>query len=71
MNIIKKVMGENKRSWDSKIKYALWADRITTKTSTGRTQLVYVLEAKLPMNLQIPILCFAQQSAIDGEAIQV
>jgi transposase InsO family protein len=72
MNIIKKVVGENKRSWDSKIKYALWTDRITTKTSTGRTpfELVYVLEAKLPVNLQILILRFAQQYTTDGEAIQ-
>jgi hypothetical protein len=72
MNIIKKVVGEIKRSFDRKIKYALWADRITTKTSRGKTpfELVYGLEAKLPVNLQIPILCFAQQYTIDGEAIQ-
>jgi transposase InsO family protein len=72
MNIIKKVVGENKRSWDNKIKYALWANQITTKTSTGKTpfELVYGLEAKLPVNLQIPILCFAQQYTTDGEAIQ-
>jgi hypothetical protein len=72
MNIIKKVFGENKRSWDRKIKYALWADRITTKTSTGRTlfELVYGLEAKLPVNLQIPIFRFAQQYDTDGEEIQ-
>jgi hypothetical protein len=71
-NIIKKVVGENKRSWDSKIKYALWADRITTKTSTERTpfELVYGLEEKLLGNLQIPILHFAQQYTTDGEAIQ-
>jgi hypothetical protein len=50
----------------------LWADRITTKTSTGKTpfELVYGLEAKLPVNLQIPILRFAQQYTTDGEAIQ-
>jgi hypothetical protein len=72
MNIIKKVVGENKRSWDSKIKYALWADRITTKTSTRKTpfELVYGLEAKLPVNLQIPILRFAQQYTTEREAIQ-
>ena len=71
MNILKKVVGENKKSWDSKIKYAVWADRITTKTSKGKTpfELVYELEAKLPVNLQIPILRFAQQYAIDAEAI--
>jgi transposase InsO family protein len=53
MNILKKVVGENKKSWDNKRKYAVWADRITTKTSTGKNpfELVYRLEAKLPMNL--------------------
>jgi hypothetical protein len=72
MNILKKVVGENKKSWDSKIKYAVWVDRITTKTSTRKTpfELVYGLEAKLPVNLQIPILRFAQQYDIDAEAIQ-
>jgi hypothetical protein len=72
MNIIKKVVGENKRSWDNKIKYNLWADRITTKNSIGKTpfELVYELEAKLPVNLQIPILYFSQQYTTDGEAIR-
>jgi transposase InsO family protein len=72
MNILKKVVGENKISWHSKIKYAVWADGITTKTSTGKTpfELVYGLEAKLPVNLQIPILCFTQQYAIDTTTIQ-
>jgi hypothetical protein len=72
MNIINKVVGENKRSWDSKIKYSLWTDRIKTKTSTGKTsfELVYGLEDKLYVNLQIPILRFAQQYTTEGEAIQ-
>jgi transposase InsO family protein len=68
MNILKKVVGENKKSWDSKIKYAVWVDRITKKTSTGKTpfELVYGLEAKLPMNLQIPILRFSQTYTTDA-----
>jgi hypothetical protein len=43
-----------------------------TKTSIGKTpfELVYGLEEKLPMNLQIPILHFSQQYTIDTEAIQ-
>jgi hypothetical protein len=71
MNIIKKVVGQNKKAWDSKIKHALWEDRITTKTSTGKTpfELVYGLEAKLLVNLQIPILCFSQQYTTEEEAI--
>jgi transposase InsO family protein len=53
MNILKNVVGENKKSWDRKIKYAVWEDRITTKTSIGKTpfEMVYGLEAKLPVNL--------------------
>ena len=53
MNIVKNIVGENKKSWDNKIKYALWANRTTTKTSTGRTpfELVYGFEARLPINL--------------------
>jgi hypothetical protein len=53
MNIVKKIVGENKKSWDNKIKYALWEDHTTTKTSTGKTpfELVYGLEA-----------CFAYKS---------
>jgi len=72
MNIIKKVVGENKKAWDSKIKYALWANWITTKTSTGKNpfELVYGLESKLPVNLQIPILCFVQQYTTEEEVIQ-
>jgi transposase InsO family protein len=37
MNIVKKIVGENKKSWDNKIKYAPWADCTTTKTSIGKT----------------------------------
>jgi len=72
MNILKKVVGENKNSWDRKIKYAFWEDRITTKTSTGKTpfELVYGLEEKLSVNLQIPIHHFSQQYATDEDAIQ-
>jgi hypothetical protein len=43
MTIIKKTMGDNKKSWDNKIKYALWDDRITKKDSTRKSpfELVY------------------------------
>ena len=40
---IKKTLENNKRAWDSKLKYALWADRVCTKRATGTSpfQLVY------------------------------
>ena len=56
MSILKKTVGDNKRTWDSKIKY-VWADRITKKNSTGKSpfELVYGLTATLSVSMQIPI----------------
>eukprot|EP00253_Pinus_taeda_P015867 PITA_15867 len=56
ITIIKKIVGDNKRSWDSKIKYALWADRITKKKATGKSpfELVYGLDVTLPVHLKLP-----------------
>ena len=57
MNILKKTVGNNKKSWDSKIRYALWADRITKKNSTGKSpfDLVYGITAELPASIQFSI----------------
>ena len=57
MTIVKKIVGENKKAWDSKIKYALLANMITKKTSTGKSpfELVYGLDVQLPVHLRLPI----------------
>ena len=39
MTILKKTIGNNKKPWDSKMKYALWAHRITKKSETRKTLL--------------------------------
>jgi transposase InsO family protein len=72
MNIMKKIVGEKKKSWDSKIKYALWEYRTTTKTSIRKTyfDLVYGLEARLPINIQIQALQISQQFVTDKESLQ-
>jgi hypothetical protein len=43
IRIIKKLLAENKRSWDSKLKFSLWVDRISNKKSIGTSpfQMVY------------------------------
>jgi transposase InsO family protein len=43
IRIIKKLLTENKRSWDSKLKFSLWVDQISTKKSIGTSpfQMVY------------------------------
>jgi len=53
IKIIKRTIGDNKRGWDRKIKYALWVDRITVKASTSFSpfQLIYDSEAKLPIQM--------------------
>jgi transposase InsO family protein len=60
MNILKKIVGDNKRSWDNKIKITLWADRITKKSSTWKShfELVYGLDATLPVHSKIPVYQF-------------
>jgi hypothetical protein len=60
IRIIKRLLEDNKKPWNSKLKFALWADRVTTKRSIGISpfQLVYGAEAVLPSQLAIPIVKF-------------
>jgi hypothetical protein len=50
-------LDENKRAWDSNLKFALWADRVTTKKSLGLSpfQLVYGIGAVFPTQLALPV----------------
>ena len=43
MKILKKTIAENQRDWDSKVKLALWAARVTSRRSIGKSpfELVY------------------------------
>jgi hypothetical protein len=62
IRIIKILLEDNKKAWDSKLKFALWADRITTKRSLGISpfQLVYGAEAIFPAQLAFPVEKFFQ-----------
>jgi hypothetical protein len=62
VNIIKKLLEDNKKAWDSKLKFSLWADRVTTKRSLGISpfQLVYGIEAIFPTQLSLPVEKFLQ-----------
>ena len=50
MRIINKLLEDNKRAWNTKLKYALWANRINTKRAIGMSpfQLVYRAEVIFP-----------------------
>jgi len=63
IRIIKKLLEENKRKWDSKLKYALWAHRVTNKKSIGNSpfKLVYGTKAIFPIQLTLTVAKFLQE----------
>jgi hypothetical protein len=62
IRIIKRLLEDNKKAWHSRLKFALWADQVTTKRSIGVSpfQLVYGAEAVFPSHLAIPVAKFLQ-----------
>lgn len=60
VRIIKKLLSQNKKSWDSKLVYAMWVDRVSSKKSidTSPFQLVYGVEAVIPVQLALPMMKF-------------
>jgi transposase InsO family protein len=58
VRMIKKLLQDNKRAWHTKLKFALWADRISTKKTLGTSpfQLVYGLDDFFPASLVLPVL---------------
>ena len=62
IKLIKRLLEDNKRVWDSKLKFSLWADRVTKKKSLGTSpfQLVYGMEAIFPTQLILPVVKFFQ-----------
>jgi transposase InsO family protein len=49
LKILKRILDENKKAWDSKLPLAIWADRVTIKKEIGCApfDLVYGIHAKL------------------------
>lgn len=72
MTIVKKIIGDNKKSWDSKIKFVLWADRITKKGATGKSpfELVYGLDVTLSVHLKLLVYQLLQAFSTDQNAVQ-
>jgi transposase InsO family protein len=50
IRIIKKLLEDNKKAWNSKLKFSLWTNRVTMKRSIGISpfQLVYGVEVVFP-----------------------
>jgi transposase InsO family protein len=64
VRIIKKLLEQNARGWDSKLKFALWDDRVTCKKSIGMSpfKLVYGTEAIFPVQLALSVAKFLQET---------
>jgi hypothetical protein len=63
IKIIRNLLEENQKSWDSKLKFSLWADRVTNKKSIGTSpfKLVYGTDAIFPILLVLPVAKFFQE----------
>jgi hypothetical protein len=62
ISIIKKLLEDNKKAWDSKLKFSLWDYRVTTNRSLGVSpfQLVYGVEAIFLTHISLPVEKFLQ-----------
>jgi hypothetical protein len=56
INIIKRLLEDNKKEWDSKLKFSLWADRVTTKRSLGISPFQLVYGTETTFHLRFPCL---------------
>jgi transposase InsO family protein len=72
IRIIKKMLSQNKKAWDSHLKYAVWEDRVNTKRSIGTSpfQLVYGLEAIFPIHLSLPVMKLLQNEEEESDDMQ-
>eukprot|EP00253_Pinus_taeda_P029668 PITA_29668 len=72
INIIKKLLEENKKNWHRKLTNALWADRLSTKKSIGMSpyELVYGMEAKFPSSMGIPTIKLLQKIQAEPNDMQ-
>ena len=54
---LKKAINENLKNWDSQLKFALWANRITSKRASGKSpyELVYGRAAVFPIQLALQV----------------
>jgi transposase InsO family protein len=68
IKIIRKMLEENKKNWDSKLKFSLWADRVTIKKSIGTSpfKLVYGTDAIFPIHLVLPVAKFFQEEQTES-----
>eukprot|EP00253_Pinus_taeda_P029340 PITA_29340 len=72
VNIIKKLLEINKKSWHKRLVNALWADRVSEKKSIGTSpfELVYGVDTIFPTSLAAPVVKLLQEAGSDEDPMQ-
>ena len=72
VNIIKKMLEENKKNWHRKLLNFLWADRVSSKKSIGMApfELVYGANTVFPTSLLVPVMRLLQEVGSEEDGIQ-
>ena len=72
VNIIKKLMEINKKSWHKKLVHALWADRVSQKKSIGMSpfELVYGVDTVFPASLAAPVVKLLQEAGSEEDPMK-
>ena len=72
VNIIKKLLEINKKSWHKKLVHALWADRVNQKKSIGMSpfDLVYGVDTVFPSSLVAPVVKLLQEVGSQDDPMQ-
>ena len=73
VNSIKKMLFQNKRTWDIKLKYAFWADRVTVNKPivTSPFQLVYGIDAIYLVQLIFLVIMFLQYVEEEPDGMKI
>eukprot|EP00253_Pinus_taeda_P026614 PITA_26614 len=72
VNIIKKMLEINKKSWHNKLVNALWAHRVSQKKSIGMSpfEIVYGIDAVFPTSLSVLVARLLQEVGEDSDPMQ-
>jgi len=72
MKIIKRIIGNNMKPWDSKIKLVAWDDRVTIKRVIGKSpfELVYGAKVRMLVNNLLLVYKFKQENDDDSNKMQ-
>ena len=73
VNIIKKLLELNKKSWNKTLVHALWADRITQKKSIGMSpfELFYGVGIVFPASLAASVVKLLQEASSEEDPMQI